>query len=102
MTKGGESDIIENRGNPNHDPITGQFTSGAGSIGKTKYAPSPRRNNKGITVKPKTYAMLCGEFNTKYPNAEKGLTGNVYKGKYAYIATADGEGGIMIKYKRKI
>ena len=28
LTKGGKGDIIEERGNPNHDPKNGQFTSG--------------------------------------------------------------------------
>lgn len=67
---------------------------------KTKYAPSPQRNHSGIQVKPKTYAKLCGEFNTKYPNASKNTKGIIYDRKYMYRAKADGEGGIIISHKR--
>lgn len=93
--------IQEERFNPNHDE-KGRFASGNGASG-TKYAPSPRRNSGGITVKPKTYAMLCGEFNTLYPNSRKGETGLISKGKYRYMAVSDGEGGIILhaKWKQK-
>lgn len=69
---------------------------------KTKYAPSPQRNHSGIQVKPKTYAKLCGEFNTKYPGSRKGFQGTVFKGKYQYLATSDGEGGVIINRKIKL
>lgn len=116
-----ESDIIqEERFNPNRDE-KGRFASESGAIksvtinddgtvvtkysqkSKTKYAPSPQRNYNGIQVKPKTYAKLCGEFNTLYPNSHKGKTGLISKGKYRYMAISDGEGGIVLhaKWKQK-
>lgn len=66
---------------------------------KTKYAPSPQRNHSAIQVKPKTYAKLCGEFNTIYPGSKKGESGYISKGKYRYKAESDGEGGIIIRKK---
>ena len=103
MQNGAEDDIInEERYNPYRDPKTGRYTSGKGSAYDTKYAPSVRRNNKGITINPKTYAKLCGEFNTRYPGVEKGFIGNLHKGKYYYNVTADGFGGIIINRKYKI
>lgn len=66
---------------------------------KTKYAPSPQKNHSGIQVKPKTYAKLCGEFNTIYPGSKKGESGYISKGKYRYKAESDGEGGIIIRKK---
>ena len=54
--------ITEKRYNPNRDE-KGRFAEGSGSKPeKTKYSPLPRRNNAGITVNPKTYGKLCGEF----------------------------------------
>ena len=99
--------ITEKRYNPNRDE-KGRFAEGSGN-GKiqsitanddgtftvvhepqsnTKYSPSPQRNHSGIQVKPKTYAKLCGEFNTKYPGSRKGFQGTVFKGKYQYLATS--------------
>lgn len=84
--------------NPYHDPATGRFTSGGGSgkIGKTKYAPSPRANKRGKTVSAKTFGILRGEFNTKYPGAAKGIAGKVsYHGK-GYLLEADGDGSVIV------
>ena len=63
LQSGDEGDIIsEKRYNDKHDE-KGRFAEGSGSKPeKTKYALSPRRNNAGITVNPKTYGKLCGEF----------------------------------------
>ena len=77
-------------------------TASGGKIKKkTKYAPSPRRNNKGITVHPKTYAMLCGQFMTRYPDAQKGDTGFVYTDKMQYKVERDDYGGLIIKSKSR-
>ena len=121
LQNGGEGDIIaEKRYNDKHDE-KGRFASkGGGAIksvtvsedgtvttvyklqAKTKYEPSPQRNHSGIQVKPKTYAKLCGEFNTKYPGSRKGFQGTIFKGKYQYLATSDGEGGVIINRKIKL
>lgn len=102
--------IIEPRANPNHDPKNGRFASkgGGGSAGKngsgkTKYAPSPQRNKGGIQLKPKTYAKLCGEFKTRYPDLkpEDGPV-ELNKGSYRYKASADGFGGLIVHKKAKI
>ena len=93
--------ITEKRYNPNRDE-KGRFAEGSGSKPeKTKYSPSPRRNNAGITVNPKTYGKLCGEFNTLHPGAKKGETGLISKGKYRYMAVSDGKGGIIVYGKWK-
>ena len=106
----GEGDIIaEKRENPYHAK-DGKFTNAPGGKiksvtvnddgtvttvykpqAKTKYAPSPQRNHSGIQVKPKTYAKLCGEFNTKYPMTEGNhvITGNIRHGNYVNRATRD-------------
>lgn len=84
--------------NPYHDPATGRFTSGGGSgkIGKTKYAPSKRANHRGITVSPKTFGILRGEFNTIFAGAPKGRQGQVsYRGR-RYLLEADGSGSVII------
>lgn len=102
MQNGAEDDIInEERYNPYRDPKTGRFTSRKGSAYDTKYAPSPRRNRKGITVGAKTYGKICGEFNTIYQNTKKGDTGFVSKGKFRYLVSSDGEGGVIIHKKWK-
>ena len=103
LQSGDEGDIIsEKRYNDKHDE-KGRFAEGSGSKHeKTKYSPSPQRNHGGIQVKPKTYAKLCGEFNTKYPGSRKGFQGTVFKGKYQYLATSDGEGGMIINRKIKL
>ena len=93
--------ITENRYNPNRDE-KGRFAEGSCSKPeKTKYALSPRRNNAGITVNPKTYGKLCGEFNTLHPGAKKGETGLISKGKYRYMAVSDGKVGIIVYGKWK-
>lgn len=77
----------------------GRWTSGGGNskIGKTKYAPSKRANKRGKTVSAKTFGILRGEFNTKYPGAKTGQQGQVsYKGK-RYWLEADGSGSVIIK-----
>lgn len=77
----------------------GKWTSGGGSgkIGKTKYAPSKRANTRGRTVSAKTFGILRGEFNTKYPGAKTGQQGQVsYKGK-RYWLEADGSGSVIVK-----
>ena len=68
---------------------------------KTKYAPSPRRNNKGITINPKTYAMLCSQFMTRYPSAKKSDTGFVYTDKMQYWVERDDYGGLIILSKSR-
>ena len=115
--------ITEKRYNPNRDE-KGRFAEGSGNGNnkiksitanddgtftvvnepqtKTKYAPSPQKNHGGIQVKPKTYAKLCGEFNTKYPGSKKGFQGTVFKGKYQYLTTSDGEGRMIINRKIKL
>ena len=77
----------------------GRWTSGGGNskIGKTKYAPSKRANKRGKTVSAKTFGILRGEFNTKYPGAKTGQHGQVsYKGK-RYWLEADGSGRVIVK-----
>lgn len=77
----------------------GRWTSGGGNskIGKTKYAPSKRANKRGKTVSDKTFGILRGEFNTKYPGAKTGQQGQVsYKGK-RYWLEADGSGSVIVK-----
>lgn len=76
----------------------GRWTSGGGNskIGKTKYAPSKRANKRGKTVSAKTFGILRGEFNTKYPGAQKGMAGKVsYRGK-GYLLEADGDGSVVV------
>ena len=77
----------------------GRWTSGGGNskIGKTKYAQSKRANKRGKTVSAKTFGILRGEFNTKYPGAKTGQQGQVsYKGK-RYWLEADGSGSVIVK-----
>ena len=77
----------------------GRWTSGGGNskIGKTKYAPSKRANKRGKTVSAKTFGILRGEFNTKYPGAKTGQQGQVsYKGK-RYWLEAEGSGSVIVK-----
>ena len=82
----------------------GRWTSGGGNskIGKTKYAPSKRANKRGKTVSAKTFGILRGEFNTKYPGAKTGQQGQVsYKGK-RYWLEADGSGSVIVKKSWKV
>lgn len=77
----------------------GRWTSGGGSdtIRKTKYAPSLRANKRGKNVSAKTFGILRGEFNTKYPGAKKGMIGKVsYRGK-GYCLEADGDGSVIVR-----
>lgn len=106
-----EPDTMEPRANPNHDPQSGKFTSGPGGgsakagkgsgsrKGKTKYAPSSRRNAKGITIGAKKYAKLCGTLDTQYPNLKAGEKRTITDAKYQYDVTADGYGGMIINSK---
>ena len=84
--------------NPHHDPASGRFTSGGGSgtMGKTKYAPSPQRNKSGIQLKPKTYAKLCGTLGTKFPGLEAGEVRKIRDAKSEYLVKADGYGGFTV------
>lgn len=107
LQKGSDSSMMEPRANPNHDPKSGRFTAGPGGkkghAKKTKYAPSTRRNVSGIQMGPKAYAKLCGEFNTRYPGLKpEDGTRWITKGVYAYKASADGYGGLIVHRKEKV
>lgn len=96
--EGAAQDAAATDYNPHHDPSNGRFTSGGGSgkIRKTKYAPSQRANNRGITVSHKTFGILRGEFNTIFSGAPKGRKGQVsYRGR-RYLLEADGSGSVII------
>ena len=88
----------------------GQFGSGGSSTGsekpakmkKSKYAPSPRRNPKGITVGKKTYARLTGTLNTRYPDLPEGEIRYIRDAKRVYRVKADGYGGMTILESYKI
>ena len=84
--------------NPHHDPASGRFTSGGGSgtMGKTKYAPSPQRNKSGIQLKPKKYARLCGILGTRFPGLEAGEVRKIRDAKNEYLIKADGYGGMQV------
>ena len=84
--------------NPHHDPASGRFTSGGGSgtMGKTKYAPSPQRNKSGAQLKPKTYARLCGMLGTQFPGLEAGEIRTIRDAKREYMVKADGYGGCTV------
>lgn len=76
----------------------GRWTSGGGSgtIKKTKYAPSPRRNSGGISVSAKKYTQLCGILSTRYPGLEDGQIRRIRDSKREYTVKADGYGGMQI------
>lgn len=76
----------------------GRWTGGSGSskIGKTKYAPSPRANKRGKTVSAKTFGILRGEFNTRYPQALKGDRNPVSYNGRRYLLEADGDGSVIV------
>ena len=78
----------------------GTVTTVSEVLPKTKYAPSPQRNHKGIQVSQNRYGILCSAFKERYPNATKGSKGVIYDDKYAYKAEADDKGGIIITHKR--
>ena len=90
--------------NSRHDPSDGRFTSGGGSgtIGKTKYAPSPQRSDSPIRLKPKTYARLTGTLNTRYPGLKEGEIRRITSANKRYTVQADGYGGMKILSVRKI
>lgn len=90
--------------NPFHDSSNGRFTGkgGSGTIGKTKYAPSPQRNDSPIKLKPKTYARLTGTLNTRYPGLKEGETRTIRDANYQYYVTADGFGGMKIQKRIRI
>ena len=89
--------------NPYHDS-DGRFTSGGGSgtIGKTKYAPSPQRSDSPIKLKPKTYARLTGTLNTRYPGLEEGEVRTIFSSNRCYHVKADGYGGLKVLDVHKI
>lgn len=95
--------------NPHHDPSSGRFTGGGGSgiikngkADKTKYAPSPQRTQRGIQLKPKRYAKLCGILNTYHPGLKAGETVVIRDANYQYRVTADGYGGMTVKSRVSI
>lgn len=104
----------EQRYNHNHGS-DGRFTTGSGSSGvdkgrkggkigagkKTKYAPSPQRQHRGIQVKPDEYGLVCGELKTRYPYAKAGEAKHIHYNGYVYSVEADGYGGCTIMYKIK-
>ncbi len=108
LQSGNDGDIIrENRANPNHDPKNGRFTSGKSTLSKksvikTKYSPSPQRNNPLIKLGAKKYGKLCGTLNTKYPNLQKGEIRTVYSAKEIYTVKADGYGGFKTLSVKKL
>ena len=69
--------------------------TGVGTV-KTKYALSPRRNTKGITVSEKKFAKLCGALNKQYPGLKEGEIRVITDAKYKSRVTADGYGGMVI------
>ncbi|MCC8191704.1 MAG: hypothetical protein LIO41_01480 [Ruminococcus sp.] len=78
-------------------------SSGTKDSGKTKYAPSPQRQKKGIQVTHKKYAKLTGIMNTRYPNLkpEDGRK-TINDANNSYSITADGYGGMVIHSRVKI
>lgn len=106
--------IAEKRENPYHAK-DGKFTSAPGgkiksvtisddgivttvhkAQAKTKYAPSPQRNHKGIQLDEREYNKVCSEFNSLNPGSKKGETDLVSKNGIRYFVESDGEGGITI------
>lgn len=75
------------------------YSNGGTKPEKTKYKPMERANKEGITINPKTFVKVRGEFNTRFPDAEKGRTEYVTKGRYKYKVTADGDGSIIIWHR---
>ncbi len=70
--------IIEQRGNPYHDPSNGRFCSGGGS-GLTNSGKSVRLDSKGVPFKyptvnlaKKEYSKVMHEINTLYNRKYKG------------------------------
>lgn len=99
-----DRDILEQRENP-YRGADGRYTFGPGGGGKkrkTKYAPSPQRNQGGIQLSPKKYAKLTGTLNTRFPGLETGEIRVVRDANYEYRVEADGFGGFITLSKRKI
>ena len=90
--------------NPFHDSSNGRFTGkgGSGTIGETKYAPSPQRSDSPIKLKPKTYARLTGVLNTRYPGLKAGEVRRITSANKRYTVQADGYGGMTILSVHKI
>ncbi|MCD7906160.1 MAG: hypothetical protein LUH04_00370 [Clostridium sp.] len=82
---------------------TNSQNAGRITAGKTRYAPSPQRQVKGIQVSHKKYAMLTGTLNTRYPNLrpEDGAR-IIYDAKYGCKVVADGYGGLVIEQRWKL
>lgn len=115
LQNGGEGDIIaEKRYNDKHDEkglfarkdggaIKSVTVNDDGTVttvykpqAKTKYAPSPQRNHKGIQLDEREYNKVCSEFNSLNPGSKKGETDLVSKNGIRYFVESDGEGGITI------
>ena len=90
--------------NPYHDSSNGRFTGKgeSGTIGKTKYAPSPQRSKSRIQLKPKTYARLTGVLNTRYPGLKEGEERTIFSSNKCYRVKADGYGGMKVLDVHKI
>ena len=99
---------IEQRAGGQRRDSKGRFAGGGGGgirrkRGGPKYAPSPQRNTGGIKLGPKTYAKLCGTFNTRYPGLKPEDGARVIRdAAYSYKASADGNGGMTVHHKTKI
>lgn len=87
--------------NPYHDR-RGRFASAGGAGRRSKYAPSPRRKEGGIRLKPKTYARLCGVLGTQYPNLPEGAVRQIMDSQKIYTVEADGYGGMTVIEVKKI
>lgn len=109
-------DDPEKRYNHNHGS-DGRFTTGSGASGvdnghkggkigagkKTKYAPSPQRQKKGLQLKPDEYTRLCGAFNTAHPSAMNDDGVHIFDyGDYIYRVQPDGYGGLTVWDKQNI
>jgi len=105
LSDGSEDDIIESRANPNHDPKTGKFTSGKGSIrrkkGGPKYATQNNTVSKGITLSAKEYNIVTSALATNFPDLKTGKKKFSY-GDYNYDVTVNGFGDYTITRRRKI
>lgn len=105
----------EERYNHNHGS-DGRFTTGSGSPGvdngrkggkigagkKTKYAPSPREHQEGITISPKEFGMLRGICTTDHREMmENGGTFTAALGNYLYKIKSYGEYSFCVLQKIK-
>lgn len=103
-----ETAILEERGRYYKRDEKGRFAGGGGGSirrkrGGPKYSPSKQRSHKGIQLKPKEYARICGIFNTRYPGLtpEDGAR-TVFSATHTYKATIDGYGGLIVSAKYEI